>query len=34
LLNKLTSGGYGMLIGPKSTKKEQQNLLQKIKKQP
>jgi uncharacterized circularly permuted ATP-grasp superfamily protein len=34
LLNKLTSGGYGMLIGPKSTKKEQQNLLQKIKNNP
>jgi hypothetical protein len=33
LLNKLPSGGYGMLIGPKSTKKEQQ-FIAKNKKQP
>jgi uncharacterized circularly permuted ATP-grasp superfamily protein len=34
LLNKLTSGGYGMLIGPKSTKKEQQEFIAKNKEQP
>jgi uncharacterized circularly permuted ATP-grasp superfamily protein len=31
LLNNDASGGYGMLIGPKSTKKEQQEFIAKNK---